>query len=96
MVNDVSWSTVILILLLLCMHMLTLTVLMYKDGISQYCDGVSTEALKIELQQRQAARRYRPPPMVDRPWSQGVPRMEYTHRRPTQMLTQPRRCGPEF
>lgn len=63
MVNDVSWSTVILIVSLLFMHMLTLTVLMYKDGISRYCDGVSTEALQIELQRRQAARRYSPAPV---------------------------------
>lgn len=63
MVNDVSWSTVILILALMLMHMLTLTVLMYKDGISRYCDGVSTEALHIELQRRRAAKRYSPPRM---------------------------------
>lgn len=63
MVNDVSWSTVILILSLMLMHMLTLTVLMYKDGISRYCDGVSTEALQIELQRRSAAKRHVSPGM---------------------------------
>lgn len=73
MVNDVSWSTVILILALMLMHMLTLTVLMYKDGISRYCDGVSTEALQLELHRRKTAKRCTPfrahtPPMsISRP-----------------------------
>lgn len=96
--NDISWSTVILIVSLLCMHMLTLTVLMYKDCISRYCDGVSTEALQVELQRRQAAKRYRPPPIVRGPWSSplSAPRMEYSRRQPPQLPEPPRRFGPMF
>lgn len=85
MVNDVSWSTVILILALMLMHMLTLTVLMYKDGISRYCDGVSTEALQTELLRRRAAKRYGPP--RTRP-------ARFTTPQQSQSLVGPRVAGP--
>lgn len=70
MINDISWSTVIIIVALLLMHMLTLTVLMYKDGITRFCDGVSTEALQVELERRRAASRYRP---IQKGWERPVP-----------------------
>jgi hypothetical protein len=90
MVNDISWSTVILIVSLLFMHMLTLTVLMYKDGISRYCDGVSTEALQFELQRRQAAKRYRPTPLMSAPARPVYPRMQQP------LLEAPKRAVPDF
>lgn len=59
MTSDISWSTVILVIALLFMHMLTLTAMMYKDCIGRFCDGVSTEALKSELARRANAERTR-------------------------------------
>jgi hypothetical protein len=99
MVNDVSWSTVILILALMLMHMLTLTVLMYKDGISRYYDGVSTEALQTELHRRRAAKRYGP--MHTHPTRFTVPPKRIAgekqmHPGPRPMLEGPNHFRPDF